>query len=696
MPCPFQWLVITDGTTSDAGIRNQVDLVDEFGFCVLEDGDWRPAITEPKGGGVWKDSQLADGRRPADFKMQNVVESMTLTVSDQDQDALIRDTQELRRLLTKARTYGATDWQDEPVWIEAQSPGESEMRYAVIWDYRTPNDGNPYEQPFWSNVASSGMNDFVLTLEREPYWRADQPGTGTAVAISAVEAYDGRNLGNVDSAGTRDPTTADEVYLANKRNVANLTDIYHFRAAFSANLMDAALPFAFLPAVPAVGDQVLFGIDILVADSGPFASLVFDIGTAITNVTTIAWEYWNGAWVALTVQDNTDADGAMTGVAFDTTGVKSVHWVQPSDWTNVIVNAIDAFWVRARVTAIGVGPTAPTQQNRDIYSIVWPYVEISSTAVLGDVAATLQTIIKNQSDTDALLPVAAWANRAIFGLRSQSRGSAFTAYINFADEQNPAGVTIALGGTSAFAADVASPTGRVIVDTPTPPAAFAASISFASTISTEYTGAYHGFLRYQITSGTPTNLEIQVFGRYAAFAEFYRSPIHIPANTNPFQVFDLGRVDIPTTFNGHTPNILGFTVDIAGDNVAVIKLYDFILIPVDEWAIDVSDYTNATIVSRLGNRGGGAVDQRHLDIDPITSPKELVSLLKIVDDSYLMNYLTVTGASPMLQANADQRLWFFCTRLPSTGSTEERSELTISNSIQLNHVARYFSLRGNR
>jgi len=153
----------------------------------LEDGDWRPAITQPKGGGTWRDSALADGRRPADFKAGNVVEQMTLTVTALDQDQLIRDTQELRRLLNKARTYGTTDWQTEPVWIEAQGNGESNIRYAIVWDWQTPNDGNPYEEPFWQRLAGAGMDDFTLTLEREPYWRADVPGESTCVEVSGTQ-----------------------------------------------------------------------------------------------------------------------------------------------------------------------------------------------------------------------------------------------------------------------------------------------------------------------------------------------------------------------------------------------------------------------------------------------------------------------------------------------------------------------------
>lgn len=705
MPCPFQWLVITDGTTDDAGIRNQVDLLSPSGFCILEDGDWQPAITEPKGGGVWRDSQLADGRRPADFKAANVNEAMTLTVSALDQDALIRDTQNLRRLLNKARTYGPTAWQTEPVWIEAQSPGESEMRYSIIWNYSTPNDGNPYEEPFWGKVASAGMNDFTLGLEREPYWRPDEPGTGTTVATSALEAYDGRNLGNVDDTGTREPTVADEVYVANKRNVANITNVHYFDSNannWSANLLVAGLPVAMLPNPILADDVIVFGIDTTVADSGPFCSLVFDIGTAMALVTGQQWKYSRtGAdptvnWPNLTVQDNTDQDGAMTGMPFDTLGVGSVHWEQPSDWTtqNPTVNAValgvTGYWVAMDILTVAGGDTPPWQQNRDIYSIVWPYVEIASTAVLGDVEAILRTIVRNQADTNNTAALIAWENRVICGLRSISRGSNFTAYINFSDEQNPAGITIQSSGF--YGNDTTVPTGR---SAPIAAVGGTGNIIIDSPISTEYLGTFHGYLRYQMTSGTPANATIQVTGRYEALTYFFVSPLHVPANTNAYQVFDLGRIDIGYGTQGQIPTHLFFQAATTGGGGDNFKLIDMILIPVDEWAMDTYDHQNDSGLSRLGGRSLVA-DAMHLDIDPITSPKFRTSLLKELDDRYRMKYLSVMGSPPMLHANTNQKLWFFHTRFAATGSAEERTEPWIADTIQLLHVAQYDSMRGSR
>jgi len=187
MSCPFRLLKLTDGTVDASGHRNEVNLLnDASGFCLTE---WMPHVTEPKGGGVWADSSLTDGRQMKTRKMQNVIETFTLEVRNFETDALIRDTQELRRLLEKAVNYWTTSWATEPVWIEAVGMGETNMRYSLVMDYRTPEDGDPYGEPFWQRVARAGMDDFTLILEREPFWRHVAPGSSECVELSAVEEY---------------------------------------------------------------------------------------------------------------------------------------------------------------------------------------------------------------------------------------------------------------------------------------------------------------------------------------------------------------------------------------------------------------------------------------------------------------------------------------------------------------------------
>lgn len=102
-----------------------------------------------------------------------------------------------------------------------------------------------------------------------------------------------------------------------------------------------------LPASPAVSDAAYFGgID-------PFGELRINVTTAGATYVG-AWEYWNGAWVALTTTDNTND--------FQTSGVNNVTFTAPNDWATTTVNSQGPFYyVRFRVTTGGgTGPSAET------------------------------------------------------------------------------------------------------------------------------------------------------------------------------------------------------------------------------------------------------------------------------------------------------------------------------------------------
>jgi hypothetical protein len=640
--CGFRELVITDGDVV-------VNLLNErSGFCLT---DWRPAITEPKGGGVWADSALAEGRNLKLRKRQNVTEAFTLDVRSFNQDTLIRETQNLRRLLEKAASRWDTTWQNEPVWLEATGQGETNKRYGLIMNYSTPEDGYPYGVDFWGALSMSLIADFQLIIERKPAWWAEQPGTGTAIEISAVETFNGRNLGNVDSTGTREPTTAREVYISNKRNIANLTHVFvDDGGVFGANLLDAALPYNLLPAAPAIGDAVYFGIQTLVADSGPFCSLVFDIGTA-GDTYTGDWEYWDGAaWSALSVTDNTD-----TAEPLDTTGVNSVHWAQPSDWDTTQVNGITCYWVRVELD--GGGGTSPTQQNRNVYSIVWPYIETQSTAVVGDIEAIARHLFENEGYLPTL---DGGYNRLVMGLRSYDRGDRFTAFINLSDEQNPSGYTVSAVAPGSFADDTQAPTGRRLQGT----LAFnttsnIGSVRLDSDVLADFTGIYHLYLRATSTNGN-------------------------------FEVLDFGPVEIPR-YPGTQANTLIIDISIGTDDAGgtTDRLFDLIFIPVDEWAIDVTppDETES----------GSQVASQLLDVDPVQDPARMFSLKRstATGNPILYVYRSITPEKAILQANARQRLWCLFMQYDSTNSLY-LSEPNIVNSVLVTAVQRYLGMRGNR
>lgn len=115
-----------------------------------------------------------------------------------------------------------------------------------------------------------------------------------------------------------------------------------------------------LPATPAVNDAYYFG--------GPyrFNSLLVNVGIAGVGSWTITWEYYNGAWVALSgVTDNTNG--------FTTSGEQKISYTLPADWAEVAVKGITSYWLRVRVSAYISIVTQPKGTQAWVKYDYWMY-----------------------------------------------------------------------------------------------------------------------------------------------------------------------------------------------------------------------------------------------------------------------------------------------------------------------------------
>ncbi len=307
---------------------NTVSFLNEkSGFMLLA---WKPKITQPKDGGIYKDSSIADSRKLAMIRYANVEEEFTLAITGSDQNTLSLNLRKLRKLLNEANEYWLSGFAYTPVWLAVKGRDEAYVRYSMIMGWTYDEEDNLFHPPVGGTVVTPAMGDFGITIERKPTWTPDQPGTDTAIKAGITQSYDGRLLGNVDDAGAADPTTAAEVYFSNKHTFTNLTDIYEEDgAAWSANLLDAALPHRLLPAVPVVGDAIYFGIDTAIASSGPFSSLITNIGTGVVGVTG-EWQYWSSVgpgWVQFTANELSD-----NTVGLSVVGVLGLFWNHSLNW----------------------------------------------------------------------------------------------------------------------------------------------------------------------------------------------------------------------------------------------------------------------------------------------------------------------------------------------------------------------------
>ena len=887
---------------------NRLDLLNTAGYHI---GDWRPAAEQPED--VFAVSAMADYRQLSSYRELTAIETMPLTVRGSSQDACVRLTQELRRILMLARDYWTTPYQVDPVYLEARASCETNTRYAIIHAGNLPDDSNPFGEPFlqrgrrsvmeqvlilergpWCDTAPgdatvclpvSGLSasgyPFYLTFEDTGYvriaaaaalianlpaadftaeaWiRADGygganegrifdkcdssiPTSGWSFAVKStggllaraqfavtdaytltglddftadgewhhvvaafdlvgatnntfyiavdgvwaatystqtpgagayqVDAANITNIGNsidrnrafdggigwtrlstglryaigvnftppsrcffpdtdatteglwiregegvvaydysgngyngtIDAASWadndcemgREATCLDEVYVANKHNYSQLTNIHYWDAStttWSANLIAAPSGTAILPAVPAVGDFVAFGTNMVMADSGPFCSLVFDLLAAGNNLT-IEWRYGTAAsvdpdlWpvIPAPILDNTNG--------FANTGVNSVHWEQPSLWntrnpdpTGADALGVTGWWVVAYVTGIGAGPTAPTQQNRAIYTILSPYVTIDGDVVEGDIPAWLKinmTVRSSPSGTTLT------AHTLYMGLRQVSRGANFSAYLNFADEQNPTGVLAQVYAPAAFAASVISPTGRVVSYLPAG-AGDAPIALFSLNPAAPWLGRYHVFIRAMQTAGAVGDLQLRVRANYMNSQIDVTPWVSFSSLSITDAWLDMGELSLTPRIWGNTTGI-ALNIDVRTAVVRTLTLYDMVLLPVDEWVAQIT-LASPTLLS---------FPDGTFQLDGISAPNQgtigqlvgltLAGTMAVAD----LSELRINRDAPIAVPRSDQRLWFHAVTFEPP-ATDLRSEHEFAMSAQLFRQQRYLSMRGDR
>lgn len=167
-----------------------------------------------------------------------------------------------------------------------------------------------YERDIWSNAIST-TNYPKLTIR----WRTSVTANGVGLKVRAVYAKNPTGALAEDGGGFTHETTE------------------------ASN--DTENDMTLLPAVPAVDDAYYFGSD------ATFSAIRLRIGTQGAGVWTITWEYKNtlGNWVALSdVVDDTNGFKAATGL-------RQVSFTVPSDWGNLSVDGVQAYWIRGRVSA---------------------------------------------------------------------------------------------------------------------------------------------------------------------------------------------------------------------------------------------------------------------------------------------------------------------------------------------------------
>lgn len=503
----------------------------------------------------------------------------------------------------------------------------------------------------------------------------------------------------------RSATSLDQVMVGNLHRTTNLTNIkIDDGGSFSDIHPISSYPQALLPATFAVNDALYLGIDTSQDDSGPFSSVVFDIATPASSTTsyTIAWEYWSGAaWSPLTCHDETSQ--------LSEVGTKGVFWKMPANWATTAVDSVTGYWVRARVSARVGTPTSPTQQNRDIYSVAWSFAQVARSQTSGNVDTLIQLRAHNRATEDGpggsnpLL----YTNRLLCGAKETADHTNFRAYLNFADEQNPAGVSVDVSvdpdSATSIEADsnLSSATGRrVFFDASVAEAGNGLNnwedrvkIDLGPTVARDFYGTYKALLRLKQQGGSAgeVNVRFKTVGGSGGIS-FTSEPQETQSTTD----HELVEFDAPLVL----PVASQMTADELGDQTSIVVqvsveandadlyLYDMTLIPTDVMWVDLEDRAN-TAESSVENG-------RRLLVDSITIPKFPTRALvqDMVSSSTVAHWRVDSNGPISLPAAKDVRLWFLAARTVSAGSTTWLSEPEMCHSITVSKVDRWLLGRG--
>lgn len=169
-------LTISNGTTT-------IDLLSAAGFKLSE---WAPSYMTQKDGGIWADSPMAHGSALALSKEADLEDTYTLVARHTTQNSFLEGVGDLVRLLESALDYWRTSWQSAPVYISAQEPNETNVRYAVVKGYRLNGFAGPFGREMVKTLCHMA-HKLDLTLIHGP-WQNVAIGSATDLQVSGTQS----------------------------------------------------------------------------------------------------------------------------------------------------------------------------------------------------------------------------------------------------------------------------------------------------------------------------------------------------------------------------------------------------------------------------------------------------------------------------------------------------------------------------
>lgn len=145
------------------------------GFALNSDaGGWDPALPAPKSG-LWNDVPFVDGRVPYAGAEENVTETLDITITASSHLRMSQLLAQLFDLIEDCKSFWFDEFDCQPVFLWWWATGAPGRQFALIMtiDANVSNPG--------TDDVGNIVRDVVLTIEREPFWRAEVPPGGNPI-----------------------------------------------------------------------------------------------------------------------------------------------------------------------------------------------------------------------------------------------------------------------------------------------------------------------------------------------------------------------------------------------------------------------------------------------------------------------------------------------------------------------------------
>lgn len=145
----------------------QISLIDPQGLALEVDG-WQANFPSLKGGGVFAESAIADGRTPLSEVVSNVTETMHLVVANVDLNQRFATMKKLNLMQRSVVDFWMGTSQIDPVYLDVWFAGGVGHQYALLYTLQISQDSDLFD------VSAPWI--ITLSMEREPYYRGLPPG----------------------------------------------------------------------------------------------------------------------------------------------------------------------------------------------------------------------------------------------------------------------------------------------------------------------------------------------------------------------------------------------------------------------------------------------------------------------------------------------------------------------------------------